>query len=155
MIGEMPAGPRLWILSLVLLLPAIAAPIPVLTVCEVLRDPGRYHHTTVIVVGALHDADGGSWLNQNCGPALSSISLTWSEHEFAPPPKLPKRFHWDQSLIRQKLDEVKTTTHLQPKEEWLAVFGRLETKPSGSPGFTNRAPARLIAPDNGYLSLKE
>lgn len=161
----MPGGPRLFLFSLLFLLPPAAqsAPIPVLTVCDILRDPALYHHKTVIVVGALRDADQGSWLREDCDLTLTAkgrtwptaISLSWSAREFAPPPGLPKHFQWAGQLLHQKLAVVRTTTRLAPKEEWLAVRGRIEARRPSGYGHNGYAPAQLVAPDDGYLHLAE
>ena len=94
-------------------------------------------------------------------------STAYAVSEFAPPPKMPKSFKWDISALQHTLDRVKATTHLESKEHWGAVYGRLETAPThdiklrdGSIativgyGHLNAAPAQLISPDGGFLRLK-
>src|SRR5579863_470212 len=89
--------------------------IPVLTVCQALRDPGRYSSQAVIIVGRSVGTDEGTWLDENCGLKLliqgrsftATISTAWFASEFAPPPQLPDGFKWDQGLLQRVLDEVR------------------------------------------------
>ena len=157
--------------------PATSSPVdvPVVTVCEVLRDPDRYDHRIAIVVGALSSTEEGAWLDEDCGPVLVADGRTWPDvidityiaTQFTPPPALPSGFKWDKRLLQQKLAAVKRTTRLQPRGRWLAIYGRLETKRARFLGFRGNAiettygygpqpaaPAQIIAPDNGYRSLK-
>jgi hypothetical protein len=149
--------------------------IPILTVCEALRDPSQYDGQTVIVVGRSIATSEGSWLSENCGLKLTAegrtysatISTAYAVSEFAPPPQMPKSFKWDKSALQHALDIVKATTHLETKEHWGAVYGRLETAPTheinlrdGSVativgyGHLNGAPAQLVSPELGFLRLK-
>jgi len=149
--------------------------IPIITVCEALRDPSRYDRTTIIVVGRSSATGEGSWLDEDCGLKLviegrdwpTSISTVYARSEFAPPPQMPKSFKWDKHLLQQKLDQVKITTQLQYKNHWLAVYGRLEThRPREAElddgrlfiqlgyGHLNGSPAQLIAPENGFFKLR-
>ena len=41
--------------------------IPILTVCDALRDPVRYGGKVVIIVGRSVGTDEGSWLSEDCG----------------------------------------------------------------------------------------
>lgn len=148
---------------------------PILTVCEALKDPGRYDGKTVIIVGRAVGTSEGTWLREDCG-----LTITNADHEFEPmistaslvsreepPPQLPRHFHWNRPLVRQKLDEVKRTTHLSdPNDTWVAAFGRLETKLPWHLKFGDRdglvfgfghlgaAPAQLIGPHHGYITLQ-
>lgn len=133
-------------------------PVPVLTVCEALKDTARYDGKTVVVVGRLDSTSEGGWLNAECGFTVRnggrdfrpSISVTYVVGQVAPPPPLPLGFKWDRGLLREKISEVKRSTKLQYKgERWEAVFGRLETRlPANMAGFghLNGAPAQLIWP---------
>src|SRR5262245_31627644 len=138
--------------------------IPILTVCDALRDPARYGGQVVIVVGRSIGTSEGSWLSENCGLKLNAEGRTYSAtistayfvSDFAPVPKMSKSFKWDKSALQDALNRVKATTHLEPKEHWGAVYGRLETAPThkiklrdGSVativgyGHLNAAPAQL------------
>ncbi len=154
--------------------------IPVLTVCEVLRDAGRYDGKTVIVVGRSIGTMEGSWLDDDCAPQIvingrswrPNISTAWAASEFAPPPEKQHGFKWDRGAIEAKLEAVKRTTSLRvykdkSSDHWLAVFGRLEatlprriTLSSGRtgliPGFGHEggSPAQLLSPRDGFLQLK-
>jgi hypothetical protein len=137
--------------------------VPIVTVCEALKDPGRFAGATIIVVGRSVGTDEGSWLDEDCGMTIAiegrhwptAISTAYVRSSFAPPPQMPKHFKWDKRLLRQKLDQVKETTRLRDKSYWLAVYGRLETQLPLSPegyGHLNAAPAQLIG--GGFLKLR-
>lgn len=154
---------------------------PILTVCEALSELQRYEGRSIIVVGRFSSTDEGSWLDEECALKVvreerefpTVISIAYAAFEFADPPQKPRGFRWDKRLLQQKLDQVTRTTHLQVhkdlnySDQWLAVFGRLEThlprqvKTDDSRyaytngfGHLSGAPAQLIAPANGYLALK-
>jgi len=149
--------------------------IPILTVCDALRDPARYGGQVVIVVGRSVGTSEGSWLSEDCGLTLkvegrtysATISTAYAVSDFAPPPQIPKSFKWDRPALQQALERVKATTHLESKEHWSAVYGRLETAPThdiklGNGGIAtivgyghlNAAPAQLISPEGGFFRLK-
>jgi hypothetical protein len=149
--------------------------IPVLTVCQALRDPGRYASQAVIIVGRSVGTDEGTWLDENCGLKLliqgrnftATISTAWVASEFAPPPRLPDGFKWDQGLLQRVLDEVRKTTRLDRGSQWAAIYGRLETAPTRTftlgdgrvastvgYGHLNGAPAQLVSPADGFRHLK-
>jgi len=154
--------------------------IPILTVCEALRDRGVYSNRTVIIVGRSSGTDEGSWLNENCGLRLLiaervypvAISTSYSPSQslppIAPPPKKPKGFRWDKRRLQQVLEAVKKTTRLEyHTESYAAVYGRLESEVPrklelgdgrtlifNGYGHLGEAPAQLIWPDKGgYLKL--
>ena len=152
-----------------------AGEVPILTVCQALRDPTRYGGKTVIVVGRAWGTDEGSWLDEGCGLVLklgdrtfpAAISTTYDASEFAPPPALPKGFKWDKRALQRALDEVQNTTQLQAKAYWCAVYGRLESNPirhidlgngkvATTVGFGHEggAAAQLVGPSDGVLRLK-
>jgi hypothetical protein len=163
-----------------------AAPevIPVLTVCEVLKDLDRYEGKSVIVVGRSSSTDEGSCLNEECG-----LKVVWGGREFdaqistavfasesAPPPQLSHAFRWDKRQVQRKLEQLRLTTDLrtlkdrkyrQYNDRWFAQFGRLETCPSraiivgdrrtvhtSGCGHLNASPAQLVSPADGYLRIK-
>jgi hypothetical protein len=149
--------------------------IPILTVYDALRDPGRYGGQAVIVVGRSTGRSEGSWLSEDCGLKLkiegryysTTISTAYVRPWFAPPPQKPKSFKWDKTALQHALGRVKATTHLEPKDCWGAVYGRLETAPTydiplGNGrvattvgyGHLNGAPAQLVSPADGFLRLK-
>lgn len=152
-----------------------AGGIPAVTVCQALRDPKRYAGQTVIVVGRAVEAAEGNWIDEGCGLMLTlgertfpaAISTTYDPAEFAPPPPLPKGFKWDKRALQRVLDEVQTTTHLQAKAYWCAVYGRLEANPirqidlgngrvakTVGYGHMGGAAAQLVGPPDGVLRLK-
>lgn len=148
--------------------------IPILTVCEALRDPVRYGGKVVIVVGRSVGTSEGSWLDENCGlkPVAegrtysATISTAYAVSDFLPPPQKPKEFKWDKSALQRALERVKSTTRLEHGEHWSAVYGRLETAPTHEIklgngrvgtvigyGHLNAAPAQLVFPADGFLRL--
>ena len=152
-----------------------ASAIPILTVCDALRDPVRYGGQVVIIVGRSVGTSEGSWLDEACGLKVvvegraypTIISTAYVASWFAPPPQLPEAFKWDKSALKHALDRVKTTTRLDSKECWGAAYGRLETAPSHEIklgdgrvgtiygyGHLNGAAAQLISPEGAFLRLK-
>lgn len=138
--------------------------IPILTVCQALKDALTYSGSIVIIVGSWVGTGEGSWLSETCdlkvvinGRAYApSLWTSYSPSADTQPPRLPVGFKWDKPAIRQALAEVKRTTRLQHRSGWYAVFGRLEVDTSGyGLGHLNGAPAQLIWPTTGgYLKLK-
>lgn len=114
----------------------LPAEIPIVTVCEAVRDRRIYAGKDMIVVGELSWTDEGIWLGQKCqdlsvdGKSIDGTISLISRWPDAPPPRLPAGFVWKQGLLRKKLEQVKTTTKLRPMEHdsWHARYGRLETK---------------------------
>jgi len=106
------------------------AAIPVLTVCQALRGANQYSGRTVIVVGRAVDAAEGGWIDEGCGLVLAfgdrkfpaAISTSYDADETAAPPALPKGFKWDKRAIERALAEVQTTSHLEPKAYWCAIY---------------------------------
>jgi len=151
------------------------ATIPVLTVCQALRGANQYSGQTVIVVGRAVDAAEGGWIDEGCGLVLAfgdrkfpaAISTSYDADETAAPPALPKGFKWDKRAIERALAEVQTTSHLQAKTSWCAVYGRLEVNPvrqidlgngrsvqTVGYGHGGGAAAQLVGPADGVLRLK-
>jgi hypothetical protein len=151
------------------------ATIPVLTVCQALRAASQYTGQTVIVVGRAVDAAEGGWIDEGCGLVLAfgdrkfpaAISTSYDADETAAPPALPKGFKWDKRAIERALAEVQTTSHLQAKTSWCAVYGRLEVNPvrqidlgngrsvqTVGYGHGGGAAAQLVGPADGVLRLK-
>ena len=151
------------------------AAIPVLTVCQALRGASQYSGQTVIVVGRAVDAAEGGWLDESCGLVLAfgdrkfpaAISTAYDADETPAPPTLPKNFKWDKRAIERALAEVQTTSHLQAKAYWCAVYGRLEVNPlrqidlgngrtvqTVGYGHGGGAAAQLVSPSDGVLRLK-
>ena len=154
--------------------------IPVLTVCESLTDPQRYHGKNVIVVGRFVATEEGTWLTENCGLRIKngvtdfapSISTSYVPAREAPPPEIPPGFKWDESVLRPKLQQVMRTTKLEVlpqynySDRWVAMFGRLETdlprkvtlgdRTGFVTGFghLNGSPGQLIGPKGGFFELK-
>jgi hypothetical protein len=164
---------------LLLVIPPIrAGDYPVVTVCEVLHGLPFYNGKTLIVVGKKSAGTEGSWLSQDCPTNLvsdgvewgSAISLTYVADTNKTAPTLPKDFKWDKEGVMSKLNKVKATTKLTAldqgeyiyEDQWVAVFGRLETKVSLETyvnrvgqrmrqgfGHEGDSPAQLVWPEGG------
>jgi hypothetical protein len=165
-----------WILlSISSLHGAESGDIRVLTVCQALRDPGRYGGQNVIIVGRSVGTSEGSWLDEDCGFDLTiggrkwrtTISTAYSALDFAPPPAKPQGFRWNKPLLKTALAEVKKTTRLQPDAKWYAVYGRLETAATrtfvlsngrtattSGYGHLSAAPAQIVANTDCWLKLR-
>ena len=155
--------------------------IPVLTVCEALNNLSQHNGKVVVVVGKLVGTEEGSWLREDCDEKIVTDGYTWENiislayvrSAVEPPPRVPKDFDWDLTLLLKKLKQVRRTTRLQVLKQynytdrWFAVFGRFETRlplqvalGGGDKlfgygfGHLNAAPAQLIAGDDGYRQLK-
>jgi hypothetical protein len=154
---------------------AATGDVPVLTVCEALKDAQRFEGKSVVVVGRFSSTDEGSWLDEDCGlkvPAAGrefqpSISTSYAASDFDAPPQKPSGFMWDEHLLQQKLKQVKQTTRLRQSDQWRAIFGRLETQlprkvtiGNGRYGYTtgfghlSAAPAQLVSPTDGSHAIK-
>src|ERR1044071_5099813 len=74
--------------------------VPLVTVCDVLKDLPAYKGRTVIVVGRSKSTMEGSWLDQDCPTKLitdgyewsTSISLSYIGTE-STAPSMPTKFH--------------------------------------------------------------
>ena len=151
--------------------------LPVLTVCEALNDRNQNDGKTLVVVGKLVSTMEGSWLVEDCGQQIvisghkwnNAISLTYILGAVRPPPKLPKKFRWDASVLQArlqaKLKQVQSSTTLEvlPQyhytDSWFAVFGRFEIEVGGEGmphgfGHLDGALAQLIADRAGSHELK-
>ncbi len=149
-------------------------PVPVLTVCEALKSRDGLQNRTVILVGRLAFSEEGAWLLEECTDKIvtdghewwNSISLSYIETP-APAPKLPEGFRWDEQELSAKLEIVRKTTGLkQEGDEWMAIFGRFETRvplrvvrsvKNGRElafaygfGHLNQSPAQLVAVRDSY-----
>ena len=149
--------------------------VPVLTVCQALRDPARYGGQNVILVGRSVGTSEGSWLDEDCGIDLTIegrkyptiVSTAYVVSQFAPPPMKPRGFRWNKPRLKTALAEVKKTTRMRPAAQWYAVYGRLETAgtrtfvlPDGRTATTNgyghlsAAPAQMIANTDCWRKLR-
>ncbi len=120
--------------------PAAIEPIPVVTVCEVLADLGRFNGKSIIVIGKQSGTMEGSWLMADCEKELvtdgftwdDSISLSYVRGGGDPPPRLPAGFEWNTKLVDAKRKQARRTGRpkLPPDYNytWRAFFGRLETR---------------------------
>jgi hypothetical protein len=85
--------------------------IPVLTVCEALRDIDGRHGQSVIIVGRAVSTSEGCWLSEDCGLKVhrtilgqdrffeDAVSTDFIVEADAPPPLLPAGFKWDEAAL--------------------------------------------------------
>jgi hypothetical protein len=155
--------------------------IPILTVCEALADLVRYDGEAIIV-GQYSASNEGSWMSADCGmkPVIAgwfwqtSMNLDYraenasAKTSVETPPQLLDSFRWNREASQKKLDELKQTTPLRPGNEWMAIYGRLETRTyrEGKPfrgepqwllgyGHLSGARALLVADDRAFLRLEQ
>jgi hypothetical protein len=164
---------RLVFALIVLVIPCIAdviTEIPVITVCDVLKNMSVYNGQEIIVVGRLVGTSEGSWLGAECPQKVVQNGTEWDTvitladiMAQSEAPSFFKGFHWNDQLLLKKVSELKpmTVLHAVPqihyRDEWAAVFGRFETHPLQSRGdgfgHLNGSPARLIWPEKGVHIL--
>jgi hypothetical protein len=88
--------------------------IPVLTVCDALKDASKYNGKSIFVVGRQVSTMEGLWLGQKCKENVVADgrkwdSDIWTQHaglKMAPAPILPAGTHWDDKMF---LDALKGT----------------------------------------------
>jgi hypothetical protein len=141
--------------------------LPVLTVCEALRNLKAYGDTDVVIVGRSVFTFEGTFLNEDC--ALDGKILIqgqrWSSRILRGgdgcPPFNKKGPNVDEDLLRRKLLQVKETTSLKSGEElrrernpfadyWAAVVGRLVSPPVLIPHRPPSEAQPKNRPGNGY-----
>jgi hypothetical protein len=144
-----------------------AALVPVLTVCEALRNLKTYNGKDVVLVGRAAWTFEGTFLSEECEPDrhimvqgnrwLSVIYLA-SDGQ---PLGRPIGFQFDEEPVRRKLLEVQRTTRLtsEPKptsksnqfaDRWMAVLGRLVSPPALIPGQPVKNSQSKNTPGNGF-----
>jgi hypothetical protein len=164
---------------LVLLAPARASNVPVLTVCEALQGRDGYDGQVIVVVGRYHRGVHGNGLSQECERSIMTDGLVWPNGIWTaglakanadrPQLNLPDGFRWDDELLNSKLVDVQATTQLgkgfRLPNQWAAVYGRFKTniplrtrKVNGKltrVGFGPQCqcPALLLSPENGVHVL--
>ncbi|MGC4049548.1 MAG: hypothetical protein QM757_08560 [Paludibaculum sp.] len=155
---------------------ATAAEVPVLTVCEILRNPGAYHGKSVIVVGKHEGWSEGSVIRGSCAEggdasgARAPIGIRLDAdpvHDGANRDGAPD-YRTYRSSILEKLPPGISAELEFLEINWYtgaaaAVFGRFEINrpPQGmapliSPkgfGHLNGYPARLVSPPHSFWNL--
>ena len=143
--------------------------IPVLTVCEALRNIKSYRGKEIAVVGRSAFTFEGDFISEQCEPDgtvmiqghkwLTTIYLTHVDETFA----TQKTLAIDENLLQQKLALVRRSTNLttrnKPPQEkgmfsdhWLAVVGRLESPGLLIPHRPPQGVDPVNKPGNGYGS---
>jgi len=141
--------------------------IPVLTVCEVLRDLKLFNGKDVVIVGRSGWTFEGTFLSEDCEPDGRTtiqgnkwLSLIYVSDEDQRSGR-QTGFHFDEELLRRKLEEVKRTTRPTSEQKaipksnpfadrWLAVLGRLVSPVKLLPHRPPHASQSKNIPGNGF-----
>ena len=117
---------------------AADAPLPVVRVCEILRDLPSYHGKVVAVVGRFSYREAGRFLSEKtCGSAKSESHPDSAAirvlYDSKSAPKLPAVLSLDRSLVDKELELIRRETSLasfrfgsQYYDRWAVVYGRIE-----------------------------
>jgi len=165
--------------ALFVVVPAIAqAPgslaVPVLTVCEALRDIGPYAGKDVVIVGHSNWTFDGSFMHEKCEPDdpivihghrwLTLIALTRADV----PARATDFFPVDESVLREKLSHLSDYKNAERKGSheqgsdvrgagrvslsgtWVAAYGRLESTSNLKEPVPPTASNPRNTPGNGY-----
>jgi hypothetical protein len=138
------------------------APLPVVRVCEVLRDLPSYGDKAVAVVGRFSYREAGRFLSEKMCDSTKSEShpdpaaiLVVYDSKSAPRP--PAVLSFDRSLVGKELELIRRQTSLasfrfgsQDYDRWAVVYGRIEINKDSAPrskSLANEfgpAPAKII-----------
>jgi hypothetical protein len=141
---------------------AAEAPLPVMRVCEILRDLPNYQGTVVAVVGRFSYRQGGRFLSEKACDSIKAEGqpdratiLVLYDSKSAPKP--PHDLYFDRGLVDKQLDLIRRQTSLasfrfgsQDYDRWAVVYGRIEMNKDSTPrskslgGEFEPASARII-----------
>jgi hypothetical protein len=145
---------------------AAEAPLPVVRVCEILRDLPSYHGKVVAVVGRFSYREVGRFLSEKTCDSIKSEGhpdpaaiLVLYDSKSAPKP--PHDLDFDRSLVYKELELIRRQTSLasfrfgsQDYDRWAVVYGRIEINKDSAPrskSLRNEfepTPARIICGSN-------
>lgn len=135
--------------------------VPVLTVCEALKDLPRYNGKEIVVVGRSIFTFEGGFLSEHCEPDwrveiqgnrwLSMIYLSVGDSSS----EQGAVFEFDEGLLSGKLIELKKSTRLETAtgplaDRWIAVFGHLISPETLVPHRPPKGPKTRNIPGNGF-----
>ena len=141
---------------------AADAPLPVVRVCEIMRDLPSYHGKVVAVVGRFSYREPGRFLSEKvCDstkseghPDPAAIQVLFDSKSA---PKPPAVLSFDRSLVHKELELIRRETSLasfrfgsQDYDRWAVVYGRIEVSKESSPRSKTLgsefepAPAKII-----------
>jgi hypothetical protein len=139
------------------------ASLPILTVCEALRDLKTYNGRDVAIVGKAGFTFEGTVLSENCenDGRIPVQGERWLSAMMVLEGERASAFPFDEMRVRQKLDQVRQTTRLWPEEKgiskrspladrWTVMFGRLVSPKTLRP---HRPPSQSQSkniPGNGF-----
>jgi hypothetical protein len=141
---------------------AAEAPLPVIRVCEILRDLSSYQGKTAAVVGRFSYREEGRFLSEKAcestkgeGHADSPAILVLYDSKSAPKP--PDDLYFDRRLVYKELELIRRQTSLasfrfgsQDYDRWAVVYGRIERNKDAAPRSKSSGsefepiPARII-----------
>ena len=141
--------------------------LPVLTVCEALRDLKAYRDKDVVIVARSVYTFEGTFLNEDCAEDGKIVlqGHRWPSEIYrggdGRPPTNKSEYKFDEDLLRRKLLQVKRTTSLTSDEKlrrdknpfadyWTAVVGRLVSPPVLIPHRPPSVSQSKNRPGNGF-----
>jgi len=143
--------------------------LPVVRVCEILRDLPSYHGKVVAVVGRFSYREEGRFLSEaTCASAKSEGTPDRTAlvvvYDSKSAPKPPHDLYFDRDLIDKELELIRRQTSLasfrfgsQDYDRWAVVYGRIEMSkdaaPRSKPPRNEFAPAaaRIICSSNSMV----
>jgi len=140
---------------------AADAPLPVVRVCDILRDLPSYRGTAVAVIGRFSFREGGRFLTEKaCStkddgqPDRPTVVVLYDSKSA---PKPPHDLYFDRRLVDKQLELIRRQTSLasfrfgsQDYDRWAVVYGRIEMNKESTlrskslGGEFEPAPARII-----------
>jgi hypothetical protein len=119
--------------------------LPVVRVCEILRDLPSYHGKVVAVVGRFSYREEGQFLSEKACDSIKSegrpdpaVILVVYDSKSAPKP--PHDLYFDRSLVDKELELIRRQTSLasfrfgsQDYDRWAVVYGRIEMNKDSGP----------------------
>ena len=135
---------------------AADAPLPPVTVCEVLADLPGHEGKDFAVLGRYSFRRDGRWMGeQNCTSGASGPSVLWLAEDSINAPKPPGTFELDATVLNKKFAEMLKHTSLgkfrfgtPDYDRWAVVYGRVVAR-KGDDAKT--APATLEFRGSGVI----
>jgi len=147
--------------------------LPVVRVCDILRDLPSYHGKVVAVVGRFSFRQEGRFLSEKAcdstkregGPDPAVILVAYDSKSA---PKPTPNLYFDRSLIDKELELIRRQTSLasfrfgsQDYDRWAVVYGRIEMNKDSTPGSKplrnefEPAAARIICSNSMVVFLAQ
>ena len=145
------------------------APLPVVRVCDILRDLPSYHGKNVAIVGRFSYRDEGRFVSEKTCDSIKSEARTDPAailvlYDSKSAPKPPHDLYFDRNLVDKQLELIRRQTSLasfrfgsQDYDRWAVVYGRIEMNKDSAPRSkpaSNQfepAPARIICASSSMV----